>query len=170
MHCLLFNKGVYTVSLHCFAILLSFQWRGLLSELIADPLYSSEKVRGEPVMFWLHYLTNEQKTVSWQNKADIRWLVTVALALPSTIAEAERGFSYLTHVKYDRRSSLSAETLRNIMRIRANGPDVEKFDALEYASAWIKHHQSAGDPPKGPRKDTDEDGDDFDFMSQSSLY
>ncbi len=54
------------------------------------------------------------------------------------------------------------------MRIRANGPDVKKFDALDYASAWI--NQSAGDSPKGPRKDIDEDGDGLDFMSQSSLY
>ncbi len=152
------------------AITLAVQWRDLLSELIADPLFLGHKHVGEPVLFWAHYLRNDRKIISWKNKPDIKWVLCVALALPPSIADAERGFSFLTHTKYDRRSSLSAETTRNIMRLRSNGPPLEQFDSNWYAHQWLQErHRTVGDQPRDPKKTTSEE-EDIDLAMRSSLY
>ncbi len=152
---------------------LALQWKDLLNELIADNYFMANKMIGEVTFFWVHYLINERRVISWNRKGELKWLIMVALALPASSADAERGFSFLTHTKYDRRSSLSDATLKHIIRIRANGPKLNRFDAKFYATQWIKEgHQSAADEPKGPRKtgDDDEDKDKEARLTESALY
>ncbi len=151
------------------SLTIATQWKDLLAELIADPYFIPNVNDGDPALFWVHYLINERHTVSWRRKDELKWLICVALALPASSADAERGFSYLTHTKFDRRSSLSDTTLRNIMRVRANGPRVEKFDAKFYATQWMREsHQSAADNPTGPKKK--EASEDLEWVSESALY
>ncbi|MCP3684020.1 MAG: hypothetical protein GY861_15165 [bacterium] len=51
-------------------------------------------------------------------------------------------------------ASPSAETTRNIMRLRSNGPPLDQFDSNWYTHQWLREkHQSAGDQPRGPKKE-----------------
>ena len=51
-------------------------------------------------------------------------------------AEVERGFSELKYVKYDRRGSLVLETTDAQLRIRSNGPSIDRFNAYSIAKLW----------------------------------
>ncbi len=97
--------------------------------------------------FWAHFLG--LPTVTW--KESIRKLVETILAVPIATADVERGFSILTHTKYDQRSRLTTEHLRNLMFMRINGPPFDKFDAVRYAKAWIESGGMHTDDPTKQR-------------------
>ncbi len=57
--------------------------------------------------------------------------------MPASSSQAERGFSVLKHIEYDRRSSLSLESMNAFVRIRVNGPSVKENRAYKYARLWL---------------------------------
>lgn len=66
----------------------------------------------------------------------------------SQSAEAERGFSIMNHIKYDRRSRLTGGNLENLLRIRINGPDdLDSFSAIKYAKRWVSEKHYRTDDP-----------------------
>ena len=89
----------------------------------------SHAASDDPLMFWGHFLG--YKTVAWQ--PEIRRLIQKVLVIPLSTADVERGFSILSHTKYDRRNRLSDENLRNILFLHVNGPEPGKFDSIRYA-------------------------------------
>ena len=87
--------------------------------------YCNHKGADSPPDFWSYYLNHDdikcgELVVS---------LLHHVLALPVGSADAERGFSIMKHAKYDRRSRLTPKHLEDILRLRINGPSLEKFDA-----------------------------------------
>lgn len=87
-----------------------------------------------PLVFWEYFLKKE--TVQWGFQ--IRKLVEIVLCVPISTAEVERGFSILSHIRYDRRSSLLPTTLRDILFIRVNGPPPSHFKVEPYVKSWYK--------------------------------
>ena len=77
-------------------------------------------------------MANEQ--IPW--KPYSKRLIQQILVLPIGSADIERGFSVLKHIKYDRRSSLGLPALNALLRVRLNGPEIEKFNALTMAKLW----------------------------------
>ncbi len=61
-----------------------------------------------------------------------------------------------------------------VMRVRANGPKLHKFDAKYYAMQCLKEgHQSGGQAPRGPTRDEDDDDNNdgaLEWGSRSWLY
>ena len=87
--------------------------------------------------------------------------------LPANSADAERSFSIMNHIKYDRRSRITSENLDNWMRIRINGPkEIDRFPSANYAKLWIKAGHLCTDDPMRQRKrqnveTTDDEEDDL---------
>jgi hypothetical protein len=63
-------------------------------------------------------------------------LFELALVLPVTTADCERGFSVMNSLKTDLRASLKNEQLSRLMQIVINGPPVEGLDAHAAAIRW----------------------------------
>lgn len=55
-------------------------------------------------------------------------LVELQLSIPISNAKVERMFSLMNRVKTDSRAALSEHTLKNLIRIRMEGPPLEEFD------------------------------------------
>ena len=92
----------------------------------------------------------------------LRFLVRVALVIPVGSADAERGFAIMNNIKTSKRASLEHRELEGLMRIKINGPSIEKFDANRYAAYWVRDNHLLSDDPtrRGKKKnpsDTDED-------------
>jgi hypothetical protein len=122
----------------------------LLHSLIDDHFeeYCLHSNKNDPIGFWTHFLNSD--TIEFGS--DIKSLIRKVLVVPITTAEVERGFSILTHIKYDRRSRLTPKNLRNIMFLRINGPEPENLDAVKYAKKWIESGHMATDDPRQQRK------------------
>ncbi|XP_078609461.1 zinc finger protein 862-like [Branchiostoma floridae x Branchiostoma japonicum] len=58
------------------------------------------------------------------------------LVLPISSAQCERGFSAQRRIKDSTRASMSVETVENLIRISADGPPLEEFDALPAVRKW----------------------------------
>lgn len=138
------------------------EWKELLINLIGSNTFCSQKGHA-PDVFWPYYL--RKKDFFWGS--NIKALIETALVLPSGSADAERAFSILKHIKYDRRSSLTSAHLDDLLRIRINGPnDVSKFSAARYARAWVnKYNHMLTDDTTQKRKiadlESDENANDF---------
>jgi len=115
-----------------------------------------ERLRGSSAVIFYssHFLGVE--TIPWtiQTKRFIQTL----LILPTGSADAERGFSILKHIKYDRRSRLGInlyylqkyatflnmkiiiglKMLNAMLRVRINGPTIENFNPRSYVTIWRK--------------------------------
>lgn len=102
----------------------------------------------DPVNFWSHFLNMD--TVIWGS--ELKKLIQTILSIPISTADVERGFSILTHTKYDRRSRLTVDNLRSLLFLRVNGPTIGSFDANRYAKAWIRSGHMATDDPRQERK------------------
>lgn len=63
-------------------------------------------------------------------------LVEMMLELPLATACCERGFSTLKRIKSDWRSLLGTDTLDHLMRISADGPDLESYNAAHALQHW----------------------------------
>lgn len=57
-------------------------------------------------------------------------------------AEAERGFSTMNNIIYDKRNSLLIETTSHLMTINLMGKSINDFDAVPYVKLWLRqgHH------------------------------
>ena len=129
-----------------------------LSEVIKNDLHDfcNFKQNYNPAQFWSHYLDGKKLAVMGPT---LKKLVEISLSLPAGSAEAERGFSIMNHVKYDRRSRLTPKHLEDLMRIRINGPPLSDFDAPRYALEWLKEHKHTDDPTGTRKKDESMDTD-----------
>lgn len=75
-------------------------------------------------------------------------LIDLALTLPASSAEAERGFSLMKVIKTDWRSCLGDTTLSQLMRVKLEAAPIPEFDPLPA----IKHFVTIKDRRKVPDK------------------
>lgn len=102
------------------------KWRSLLFAFAdRNEEFCRIKSTQNDVQFWSYFL--KISTLPWTSR--MTFLVKTTLALPIGSADAERGFSIMNNVKTSKRSSLDHSTLEAIMRIKINGPPLDKFDA-----------------------------------------
>ncbi|XP_061173543.1 uncharacterized protein LOC133182710 [Saccostrea echinata] len=80
-------------------------------------------------------------------------LVDIILSLPTSSADAERGFSEMKMVKTDWRCRLRSEVLNDLMHIQFNTQDVLKFNPLPAIHLW---NSSAVRPRRPFYNNTDE--------------
>ena len=52
--------------------------------------------------------------------------------------------SVMNHARTSRRTNLTPKTTEAIIRLRMNGPPVEKIDILHYTKAWLASHYYTG--------------------------
>jgi hypothetical protein len=67
---------------------------------------------------------------------EIAKLATIALSIPVSTAECERGFSQLSMIKTPARNRLSAKNLQSLMMIAIEGPPKEIFDFRAACLRW----------------------------------
>ena len=60
----------------------------------------------------------------------------IALALPVSNADSERGFSCMNRVKTQLRNRLSVSSLDTLLRISIEGPDISHFDFSSAVTKW----------------------------------
>lgn len=63
-------------------------------------------------------------------------LFDLILAIPSSSADCERGFSVMKLVKTDWRARLKAETLCDLLTVQLNSPDIMHFDPSNAIEVW----------------------------------
>lgn len=68
---------------------------------------------------------------------DLLNLVEIMLVLPVTSAQCERVFSAQARIKTDTRSSLATETLEDLIRLTADGPTLQEFQAQPVVDRWL---------------------------------
>lgn len=149
-------------------------WKQLLLSMLEQDEYCTS-LQKSPESFWPSYL--RKTNLNWGTT--IKLIVRTVLVLPANSADAERSFSIMNHIKYDRRASLNSETLDYLMRLRINGPkQLDRFASAKYAKAWVNQGHLRTDDPSQQRKrkiaevdDDDEDGEDTGkIFMQSELY
>lgn len=122
------------------------EWTTLVESIIESKdlcIFKNEKT--ETFAFWSHFLNEDG--IKWTEKT--KQLIRYVLVLPIGSADAERGFSIMNHIKYNRRSRLSPQHLEDSLRIRINTEDdLEKFPAKKYALQWLKENHLRTDDPK----------------------
>jgi len=89
------------------------------------------------------------------------------LCIPVGSADAERGFAIMNNIVTSKRSSMEHDTLDAIMRIKINGPPIEKFNAMKYAKKW---EQSGGVLSDDSRNFGKTKTDDKKFLDDSNLF
>ena len=82
-------------------------------------------------MWWK--LFNSTDSSKWGN---IFTLIELLFTIPLSNGCLERCFSQLKLTKSDRRSCLKEDSLDNLLRIRINGPPLEKWDAGKAVDLW----------------------------------
>ena len=103
----------------------SKEWVDLLLSMVQEDGYCG-KLKQNPEHFWPKYLN--KKHLNW-GKTILR-LIQIILVLPANSPDAERSFSIMNHIKYDRRSRITSENWDNWMRIRINRPkDIDRFQS-----------------------------------------
>lgn len=125
-------------------------WAKLVESIIESEDFCTFRDKNtETFAFWSIFLNKQG--IAWTEKT--KKMIQTILVIPIGSADAERGFSIMNHIKYDRRSRLSGKHLEDIMRIRINGnDDIEKFPAMKYARQWIKENHMRTDDPRQQRK------------------
>lgn len=126
----------------------SKQWQDLLISMIQQDNYCTT-LQYKAERFWPYYL--KKTSLDWGRT--IQRLIRIVLVLPANSADAERSFSIMNHIKYDRRSRLTSENLDHLMRLRINGPSqLDRFPSAKYARAWTKLGHMRTDDPNQQRK------------------
>ncbi|XP_053372900.1 uncharacterized protein LOC123560712 [Mercenaria mercenaria] len=69
---------------------------------------------------------------------NILQLVDLVLTIPTSSADAERGFSQLKNIKTDRRTRLQDVTLCDQMTVLLETEDINEFDPMPAISLWMK--------------------------------
>lgn len=144
------------------------QWAQLLLKLTDDQkeLCDWKSVMDIP-KFWQHFLNKE--SLNWN--AEMKKLVQTSLVIPIGSADAERGFAIMNNLKTSQRSRLDHNTLEAALRLKINGPPLEKFDSLHYAVNWInKHNGMRSDDPSLRGKQRPDDYDDKKYFDRSQLF
>jgi hypothetical protein len=128
----------------------SKEWTDLLISMVQEDGYC-DKLKNKPESFWPFYL---KRTHLYWGEA-IKRLIRIVLVLPASSADAERSFSIMNHIKYDRRASMTSKTLDNLMRLRINGPkQLDRLASAKYARAWVQAGHMRTDDPNQQRKRT----------------
>lgn len=126
---------------------MSTEFGKFLEHIIDDHAseYCLHRENDDALQFWTHFM--QLPNINWPE--NFRKLINIVLALPVGSVDAERGFSILTHARYNRRSRLTPQHLDDILFLRINGPSIEKFDALKYTKAWLDaRHMETDDPTR----------------------
>jgi len=76
------------------------------------------------------------KSQDVQTLKNILALLRIYMVIPSSTAEAERGFSLMQRIKNDHRSRLSGSTLTDLMMVKLCAPDLDSFDPVPSISMW----------------------------------
>ena len=134
----------------------SKEWINLLISMLDEDGFC-DKLQKTAESFWPAYL----------KRTDLNWGISIArlirtiLVLPASSADAERSFSIMNHIKYDRRASLTSINLDHLMRLRINGPNkLDRFASAKYARAWVKAgHWRTDDSSRGQKRKREEVGD-----------
>ena len=69
--------------------------------------------------------------------SNILCLIDLVLTIPASTAECERGFSVMGQIKSDWRSSLSPETVDDLMKVLMQSPNIDSFDPSEAIQLWL---------------------------------
>jgi hypothetical protein len=109
------------------------QWKDVLVAIVSSGDFERYRNDVSSINFYSYFLA--EQNVPWKKYS--KSLIETILVIPIGSADAERGFSILKHIKYDRRSRLTVNVLNAVMRVRINGPPTEKFNALPMAKLWI---------------------------------
>jgi len=127
------------------------EWRGLLTSMTnkADEICRL-KPNATVIEFRSHVLNDNP--ISWTS--DLVFIVKNSLVMPLGSADAERGFSIMNNIKSSKRASLEHKSIDGLMRIKINGPAVERFDANKYTAKWVQenHLLSDDDTKRGKPK------------------
>ena len=124
--------------------------------------YCALKDQGDVLSFWSYFLRSPM--VTWHN--DLRKLLHIALSIPISSADVERGFSVMNHFKINRRKSLTAKHIEDIIRIRINGPSIKNFSAQMYTLHWLNaNHVDSANTKSSRKSDANDNNDD-----KSSLF
>lgn len=85
----------------------------------------------------MHQLTWEAINIQYkEGHRNFLALVDIILSLPTSSADAERGFSEMKMVKTDWRCRLRTEALNDLMHIKFNTQDVAQFNPLLSIHLW----------------------------------
>ena len=72
-----------------------------------------------------------------ENVKHILPLVNSMVTISPSTAVCERGFSAMNKIKIESRTSLSQETLKNLMRISIDGPNLNEYNATDSVVHWM---------------------------------
>ena len=75
-----------------------------------------------------------------ENKHDMDCILTllaIMMTINSSTCQCERGFSCMNKQKTNEKTSISNNSLNNIMSIAVNGPDLVDFDASRAVDSWL---------------------------------
>lgn len=63
-------------------------------------------------------------------------LASIALVVPVSTADCERGFSTMNRIKTDPRNRLKTDTLDKLIRLSSEGPELDQFNFERAATLW----------------------------------
>ena len=63
-------------------------------------------------------------------------LACIALTIPVSTADVERGFSTMNRIKTEPRNRLNTETLDRLIRLSCEGPCIDEFNYNTAAKVW----------------------------------
>ena len=63
-------------------------------------------------------------------------LASIALIVPVSTADCERGFSTMNRIKTDPRNRLKTTTLDKLIRLSSEGPELDEFNFERAAMLW----------------------------------
>lgn len=93
-------------------------------------------------------------------------LADIILSLPTSSADAERGFSEMKMVKIDWRCRLRTEALNDLMHIKFNTQDVAQFNPLSSIHLW----NSSAVRQRRPFYLDDNNNSYYDYSSEEELW
>ena len=146
---------------------LADEWDTFLKNLVSHPDYPNDRKLLEDKKlntksFWQKYLSLPRDDFNFPEM--VKKILKICLALPGSNADSERGFSIMKYVRPQARNQLKGSSIEDLMRIRMNGPSLEKFNVNYYTSKWLaKGHILVDDPTKrgnraaGQCQDNDEE-------------
>ena len=114
---------------------LEVEWRILMRNFLAHPGFE-EDTKLDAATFWQSYLGKDSAEFEFPPK--VRFVVHSSLSLPASTADPERSFTVMKSIRPQSRNRLCAERIDALMRIRLNGPPIEKFDAMAYSEEWVR--------------------------------
>lgn len=71
-----------------------------------------------------------------QDHGNILALIDLLLCLPASSSDVERGFSQLKLIKANLRSTMTQETLNDLMTIKLHSGKIDEFDPVPFVEFW----------------------------------